>query len=178
MNMISTASRMHKLVYLTLVLFLSCSEKKPAVPTKPAEVYYPFSPRKDVDFQNGNKKLANIVLNIWRGYTSGNVKGYRKYFADSLKLVFNDKVVAGQSDSVLNIYQQRRNKLSTLQAHIDYWQPVYEKEKNENWVLLWVTHEGTKPDKKLDSYSLHQVWKFDGSGKIFLMQEYRSSWDW
>jgi hypothetical protein len=176
--MTSTNSGMQKFLYILLLFVLSCGRKPSGTETKPAEVYYPFAPRKDVDFEKGDKNFANIVLNIWRGYSSGNVKGYRKYFADSLKLVFNDKVITGRSDSVLNIYQDRRNKLSTLQAHIDYWQPVFEKEKQEDWVLLWVTHEGTKPDKKMDSYSIHQVWKFNQEGKIFLMQEYRSSWDW
>ena len=171
-------------IYITSVLLLllfsfpSCKEKTKKAEPKTPEVYYPFSSRLDLDFLEGNKQYSNIVLNIWRGYSSGNLLSYREHFADSIKLVLHDETISGGTDSILKVLQLRRDQLSTVQAHIDFWQPVYEREKNEHWVLLWVSHEGTRHDKKLDSYSLHQIWKFNDEGKIFFMNEFRSGWNW
>ena len=171
---------MNKLLLLIVLFSFSCGNKSSSEKdeAKETEVYYPFSPRMDVDFEKGNKNYANIVLNIWRGYQSGNIKGYRKYFADSVNLFFHEKLLQGKTEDVLKLYQDRREKLATVQAHVEYWQPVYVKNKEEHWVLLWVNQEATDKNKKLDSWSMHQVWKFNAEGKIYMVQEFRSVWYW
>ena len=171
---------MNKFLVLFLLFTFSCGNKSGGEneEAKEVKVYYPFSPRMDVDFENGNKNYANIVLNIWRGYQSGNIKGYRKYFADSVSLFFHEKLIEGKTEDALKIYQERRDQLASMQAHVEYWQPVYVKNKNENWVLLWINQEATDRNKKLDSWSMHQVWKFNAQGKIYMLQEFRSAWYW
>jgi hypothetical protein len=171
---------MNKVFVFCLLIFFSCSGKKsnPIDIQKAPAFYYPYSPRFDIDFEMGDNKHVNIILNFWRGYSSGDIKAYRKYFSDSLTLVFSDKTVNGKTEDVLKIYQERRNTLSTIQAHIDFWQAVFNKEKNESWVLLWITQEGTNHQKQQRSNSIHQVWKFDGGGKVYEMQEFTSGFRW
>lgn len=166
-------------VFLVLVLFaVSCGSQteNQKDEAEPVPVYYPFSPRMDVDFEKGNKEYANTVLNIWRGYQSGNISGFVKYFADSLGLYLSDQLLQGKREDVLKIYQDKRARLAILQAHVEYWQPVLVKNKNEHWVLLWINQEGTDKNKKLDSWSMHQVWKFNEEGKIYSVQEFKSVW--
>ena len=90
---------MNKLLLLFLLFSFSCSNKNgnEKNDAKEVKLYYPFSPRMDVDFEKGNKNYANIVLNIWRGYQAGNIAGFRKYFADSLNLYFADKVIGAKN---------------------------------------------------------------------------------
>jgi hypothetical protein len=168
----------YKIIILLVIFFSSCGEKTENTTAPEKKVYYPFAPRLDVDFEKGNKEYSGIVLNIWRGWSSGDLNNYKKYFADSVQINFYDEKFSGNAATAVAAIQKRRNKLSALQAHIDYWQPVYLKEKNEHWVLLWIVHEGTLHNKKLDSWSFHQVWKFNTGGKIYGMQEYRGIWEW
>jgi hypothetical protein len=166
-------------LFFVVVLTASCSSKKTeADQPKKEKVYYPYAPRLDVDFSGGDDTKAKIVLNIWRSIAGGDLSTSATYFADSLTMVFPGKRISGGKDSILQIFQTQRAGLSTLQPHIDYWKPVFNKEKNEDWVLIWLNQEGTKPDKTLDSYAVHQVWKFDVAGKIYQVMEYRSQWEW
>ncbi len=164
--------------------FVSCGSKDPEIlqtqnqPEKTKEVYYPFPARFDIDFENGNKELSNNVLHIWKGLISGNLDAYSKYFNDTIYFALNDRRMYGARDSILNEYLERRKKLDVVQVHVDFWQPVYNIEKRQDWVLVWVSHMGTKPDKTQDAFTIHQVWKFNKENKIFEMQEYKSLWNW
>lgn len=174
--------------FLILLIFssliVSCDSKDPAIlnvnnqQEKEKEVYYPFPARFDIDFEKGNKQLSNNVLHIWKGLVSGNMNAYSKYFNDTIYFALNDRRMYGAKDSILNEYLERRKKLDVVQVHIDFWHPVYNKEKDEDWVLIWVSHMGTKPDKTQDAFTIHQVWKFNKQNKIFEMQEYKSLWNW
>ncbi|MES2883111.1 MAG: hypothetical protein V4676_13255, partial [Bacteroidota bacterium] len=75
-------------------------------------------------------------------------------------------------------WQQQRKKITTTQCHVDFWQPVFIKNLNQQWVLIWGKHEGTIAGSNRDSWSVHQVWKFNAAGKIFFMQEYKSRFYW
>jgi hypothetical protein len=141
-------------------------------------VYYPYATRYDVDASAGNNKKTAKVLSIWQGYVAGNILNYRDLFADDLSMVFVEKRISGSRDSILELYQKRSQHISTLQPHFNFWHPVHEAEKNEDWVLLWLNEEATHHNKQLSSESVHQVWKFNSDDRIYEMQEFRSGWNW
>jgi hypothetical protein len=140
--------------------------------------YYPFSPREDINFKKGNTQLSEIVLNVWKGYEAGNVKSLGTYFADSAIMVFHDRQLSGKTDTVLQQYQRMRDKYMAVQCHIDYWQPVFDENRKEYWVLLWAKTEGTLQNRKIDSWSVQQVWKFNQQNKIYFMQQFDSQFWW
>jgi hypothetical protein len=141
-------------------------------------VYYPFAPRLDIDASSGNPKNSANVLSIWQGYVAGNILNYKNLFADQVSMTFPDKKLAGSRDSILELYQKRTEGISTLQPHFNFWHPVYEAEKNEDWVLVWLNEESTLHNKQVNSQSVHQIWKFNADNKIFELQEFRSGWSW
>ncbi len=155
-----------------------CKQKEKAATTKASPQYYIYAPRHDADFANGNPAFAATVLQVWKGYESGGFSSYKKYFADSVQMVFADEQIIGTATTVLNAWQKQREKITTTQCHVDFWKPVYIKNLNQQWVLIWGKHEGTTAGNNRDSWSVHQVWKFNAEGKIFFMQEYKSRFYW
>jgi hypothetical protein len=141
-------------------------------------VYYPYSPRMDIDATAGNNQKAAKVLSAWQGYIAGNIRNYKNIFADEISMIFPDTKISGSRDSILELFQKRIQHLSTLQPHFNFWHPVYEAEKNEDWVLLWLNEEGTLHNKQINSQSVHQIWKFNTDDKIYELQEFRSGWNW
>lgn len=141
-------------------------------------MYYPFSPKEDINFKKGNTQLSGIVLSVWKGYESGNVKSLGGYFADSVVMVFHDRQLSGSTDTVLHQYQRMRDKFMAVQCHIDYWQPVFDENRKEYWVLVWAKTEGTLQDRKINSWSVQQVWKFNQQNKIYFMQQFDSQFYW
>jgi hypothetical protein len=169
--------------FATIIYFSSCGNTSSTGSSHPAtpsseKVYYPYAPRFDVDGSGGNDKKTAKVLSIWQGYAGGNILNYRNLFADELSLIFHDIKITGSRDSILELYQKRSQHISTLQTHFNFWHPVHEAEKNEDWVLVWLNEEATLHTGQLSSESIHQVWKFNGDDRIYEMQEFRSVWNW
>ncbi|MES2883110.1 MAG: hypothetical protein V4676_13250, partial [Bacteroidota bacterium] len=93
---------MIKIVLVICFAMVCCKPKEKAATTNASPQYYSYAPRHDADFTNGNPAFAATVLQVWKGYESGSFSSYKKYFADSVEMVFANEQITGMSTTVLN----------------------------------------------------------------------------
>lgn len=166
---------MYRTAALILFILTGCSsppKERSATSVKPQ--YFVYAPNYSVDFTNQRPDYAAMVLKIWKGYESGSFAPYTDYFADTVQFMFEDQLLIGKKQALLKQLNDRRRHISTIQCHIGFWHSAFVKEKNEHWVLLWASQEGTTGETSRDSWNFHQVWRFNQEGKIYQMQEYKS----
>lgn len=161
---------------LTILTSCTNSKQKLAATEQDSAIYYPYTPTYS-ELQKGKASYAKMVLEVWRAYETGNIMSATENFADSIKLNFEDKTVSGSRDSVLHIFQERRNAYTDVQAYVDSWMPLQTKENKQNIVLIWGKLDCRRKNKERDYFVLHQVWWFNDSGKIQAMYQYLTNTD-
>ena len=163
------------LIILTLgFLLMNCNNRKEIATTsekKDTTIYYPYSPIYS-EFEPGDPNHSKTVLEIWRQFETGNLMSTANKFADSISLIFKDKIYYGKRDSILAIYKNRRDAYENVQCYVDSWLPVHAKQTGDDLVLLWGRQDCIIHDKKRDYLVIHEVWNFNKQGKIRSMVQY------
>lgn len=154
-----------------LIMGCSNSNQKIIATDLDTSIYYPY-PAVYSRLEKGNPVYAKTVLEVWRAYETGNILSAAKKFSDSLTLIFEDNIFTGRSDSVLKLFQNRRNNYSTVQSYVDSWLPVYANDVNKDLVFVWGRMDCTTENGKRDYLVIHEIWRFDGFGKIREMDQY------
>jgi hypothetical protein len=167
---------MKKIISLLLFIILlsGCLGKdnqEKISPQNDSSVYFPYASRYATDFEKGDPRYLEMVLDFWKEYETGNVKKTAKNFADTILMVLPEGFFSGQKDSVLASFKKTRDKYSIVQCHLDTWMPARINGK-DNWVFIWGWQERTDKNGKLEAPVLHEVWRINKKGKIDFMQQY------
>jgi hypothetical protein len=140
----------------------------------PDSVYYPIAPVHSNEFEKGQPQHAMRVLQVWRQYETGNVKKESASFSDSIRFILPDVVWNGKKDSVLSLYQKRREGYSNMQSFVYSWMPVHVSDEGDDMVWVWGLYDGTRKNGQRDYAIVHEVWRFDRNGKIKELEQFRT----
>jgi len=153
---------------------VACNNNSPQnrVTSKDSPVYYPYIATQSNNFEKGNEHLAKKVLEIWRQYETGKLITTEKYFSDNVRLILPDKMMEGNRDSVMMLYQKRRDGFSNMQCFVYSWMPVHTADTKENIVFVWGLYDGTRKNGDRDYAQVHEIWRFDKKGKIREMEQF------
>lgn len=133
---------------------------------------YAYTPTYSADFEMGDPKYAQTVLDIWKDYDNNTFDNHKDAFADSVYLDFNDgNKFAGTRDSLISMIKGYRTSLGTATSSVDGWVTLKPKGKDETWVCIWGKEIDEKNGKK-DSINLNENWLFNKDGKITYMTQY------
>ncbi len=163
--------------FIGIICLLSCNGKQESIAEekwKTQNVYFPFAPIYSNNFEKGDPKKAEMVLQVWRQYETGRVSQTGKYFADSIRFILPDQILIGKKDSILRLYENKRTGYSNMQCFIYSWMPVHVEDKNENMVFVWGLYDGTKLNGDRDYALVHEIWRFDHNGKIKELEQFRT----
>lgn len=160
-------------LFLLILTTAACtnSAKPTIIAKKDTTLYYPYDAIYS-ELEHGNPVNAQKVLEVWRFYETGNMQSTGKYFSDSLTLIFLDNIYSGKRDSILNIWQKRRDRYYGVQSYVDTWLPVHAKQTGEDMVLLWGRQDCATKDGQRPYLILHEIWRFDKAGKIRSVDQY------
>lgn len=161
------------LIGLMIVTIAACSnsKQKQNAAGQDTTIYYPYVPSYS-ELEKGKPAYAKTVLEVWRAYETGNILSAAKKFSDSLTLIFKDAIFSGRRDSILQLFQKRRDEYLTVQSYVDSWMPVRAKDANSDEVLVWGRLDCTTGKGKRDYLVVHEIWRLDASGKIYEMDQY------
>jgi len=137
---------------------------------KQDKIYYPYSATSD--YIIGKGQHSKIIMDVWRAFEVGNLKQKSDFFAPEISLLFPDHHMSGKRDSILNLWQQRRNEYSSVQVRVDGWAPLYSKDLNENLVMIWGRLEMEDRNGKFVHKTILEKWGINGTGKIDYMQQF------
>jgi hypothetical protein len=108
---------------MALCLLIACSTPETksteatgdsSTATVAAPVTYAYTPSYSADFEVGDPKYAQTVLELWKDYDNNTLENHKDAFADSVYLDFNDgSKFAGTRDSLLTMMKGYRTSLGT-----------------------------------------------------------------
>ena len=140
--------------------------------TPSAPVSYAYKVNYSSDFEIGDAKYAQTVLQLWKDFDNNTFDNQRDIFADSVTAVFyNGNVFKGTRDSLISMVKEHRTALGTSTSSVDVITTLKPKGKEETWVCVW----GTEVDSnkgKTDSIYLNENWMFDKNGKVAYMTQF------
>ena len=164
------------ILLISTLAFSSCKGKKPGQHQGESDsvVYFPFQPVHSNETEKGKDALARIVLDVWRNYETGNVVAQKKNFADSVRIIFPDKILDGTRDMVIQQLQSKRTGYSNMQCFVYSWKAVHVADTNEDLVWVWGLYDGTTTKGERDYAIVHEIWRFDRNGKIRELEQFRT----
>jgi hypothetical protein len=136
-------------------------------------ITYPYTAAYSSKFAIGDPKDAEKILSLWKDWDNGDLSKSKDVFADSVNFYFWDGTHMNTTrDSAIAAAQQMRNSYASVISRVDAFIPLKSTDKNENWVTIWGMETHTDKKGKVDSISLHEVWRINKDGKTDLVYQF------
>ena len=167
----------------TLCAFVACNNATTSTETandstataSDATVTYAYTPSYSADFEIGDSKNAQVILELWKDFDNNTLDNHKDAFADSVTFELSDgSVVKGPKDSVLSSMTAYRSGFTAVVSSVDVVIPLKPKDKEESWVCVWGKEIDTHKNNKIDSVYLNENWMFNKDGKIAYMNQFRA----
>ena len=152
----------------------TATENKKATDTTLASaqnIKIPYTPTYSTDFEFGDYKFAEIVLNNWKDYDD-NIFKEDNIFADTVIAHFSDGSSIKGKDSLISAIKQFRNSLTSVKESILTYAVLKPKDKDETWVSIWSNEIDVYKNGKTDTIQRNQIWKFNKEGKVTNIDDY------
>ena len=138
----------------------------------PQKHEYATKPWYSSDFEIGDFKQGDIVVELWKQFDDNTIEKGLDYFADTVSMSGADGFrFTGTRDSLMKMVKKMRGGFSAYRTTIAAIAPLKSVDKNENWVCIWGT-EYTTFKNKVDSSDIQENWRFDKNGKVAFMHSY------
>jgi hypothetical protein len=140
---------------------------------KQRNVTYPYTADYSSDFEIGDAKNAQTLLELYKNWDNNTLNNSKSAFAENDTMYFSDgNMFAGSRDSLFIIANKMRGQMGSVVDSIHAWVPLRTRDKKEQWVAIWTREISTNAKGVKKSKELHEVWRFDNNGKINLMYQY------
>jgi hypothetical protein len=158
-------------IFTSIIFMSACKEEIKKENSAPTVYPYPIS--YSADFEIGDSKLINKVLDLWTAYDNNKVSTGIALFADSVSLQFpNGIVIHTSKDSMIATITKDRGKHLSANSSVVSAVALKAKGKDETWVSIWGKEVDVEPDGTKDSTLINENWFFNKDGKAFRMQQY------
>ncbi|MFI5153808.1 MAG: hypothetical protein ACHQET_10775 [Chitinophagales bacterium] len=148
-------------IFSSMVLF-ACNSETPkqeeaktdttaTAAAKKETLTYPFTPRYTMNWQAGDEKNAVLVLNSFKKYLDGDVKGAFADFADPMEFIGDNFYYKGKKDSLEAMMTPMRANYASMSFVPDTWITAYYPDSNVTWVTVWGVQKWTDKKGKTDS---------------------------
>lgn len=113
------------------------SEKKDSITTKPSveNLSIPREVAYSSNFEIGNPKYAQIVLNIYKDYDNNTFNNSDAY-ADTVSMKVADGGTIRGKNVLINALKKSRNNIKSIRDTIDTYVVLKPKSKDETWVSI------------------------------------------
>ncbi|MEI8075813.1 MAG: hypothetical protein WCH78_13770 [Bacteroidota bacterium] len=171
---------MKKLLFIFLIVFIliACNNASKESGSKEnasqsSSVVLPFPISYSSDFEIGDKKFAQYILEISKDYDNNTIQNSVGKFADSVEFHMPDgTILNGPRDSVLAAVIGARNSLASATDYFYSIVVLKPKGKDETWVSFWEKEVDVTKDGKKDATFLNDLWKFNKDGKISAIYQF------
>ncbi len=163
------------LILLWAVFLTACSSKNKSDSAAVADMLkFPYKATYSSDITvPGNPVNAQKVLRVWKMFESGNIKGMRSYYADTVTYNSADGMnFHGPIDKLLAYAKQDIDGLDSMRFDIVMWQSAHINDRDEDLVSIW-SRERRYPKKggKPDTVLMQENWQVK-HGKVVAFDQY------
>lgn len=117
----------------TTVLSKTDSASTNAFPAQ-SSLTYAYKPSYAVDFEMGNPKYAQAVMQLWKDFDSNNLDNSKDFFADSVAMEFpNGNTLNGTRDSIVATAKKMRSAFKNVTSEVETFVTLKPKDKDETW---------------------------------------------
>ena len=149
------------------------SEKKDSIITKPSgeNLSMPYEAAYSTNFEIGNPKYAQIVLNIYKDYDN-NAFNHSDAYADTVSMKGADGGTIRGKDVLINALKKYRNSIKSIRDTVDTYVVLKPKDKDETWVSVWSHETNTYKNGKIETIKFNENWEFNKAGKVAFISVY------
>jgi len=164
------------------VLLLSCNSKTESTTatspdstgatTAPTDLPYTasYSSSWSTDVSDADLKT---VLTTYKDWADGNMSNLSNSLADSIAVDFSSgDHFNGKRDSLIKIWSNYRDSLSSVAIDMQGWQKMYATDKKEAYIVTWYDETDTYKNGKVDAGSFHDINQLK-DGKIVYYAQYK-----
>ena len=136
-------------------------------------IQLPYTASYSSDFEMGNPEhSATILKGGWKDWENNTMDNMKDWVADTIVAFHSDNTMVQGADSLMARWKRGRAMYSSVIDTIDAVMPVYSKDKNENWVLVWATEINTTTAGKIDTIYLMETYRINKDGKADMLLQY------
>lgn len=172
---------MKKVIFLFLVIFsvASCNDasttktdSKDSTATTAAgdSMNYPYTIKNPDSWEAGDRQNTLNVLKSLKAFENGNIDEAVSYFADSVRLRFDEMDEKVSKDTLKAWFTKWRGNSKTYTIEMHDWESVKNKVTGEEYVSLWYKQVMEDNNGKKDSISVMDDLKIE-KGKIIELDE-------
>ncbi|WP_343674679.1 hypothetical protein [Chitinophaga sp.] len=144
--------------------------------TKHESLTYPFMATYSSDFEIGDPKNAQKLLELYKDWDNNTIENSKNSFADTDTMYFADgNMFAGSRDTLIAVAKKMRGQMGKVVDSIHAWVPLRSKDRNEEWVVIWTREYSTDASGKTKARELQETWRFNENGQVNLMYQYAQS---
>ena len=176
-------------VVASVAMLAACNSPEPAKTDtmKPGEdstvkestmrdITSPYQMEYSSKFVMDDPKNAETLLTLWKDWDNGNLSAHKESFADSVEMHFADgSMMRTSRDSAIASAQSYRNTFTSSVSSVQAVMAVKSTDKNENWALIWGKEIDKNKKGKVDSFYLHETWRFNKNGQADLFYQYKEA---
>ncbi|MEO6290962.1 MAG: hypothetical protein ABIO76_13625 [Ginsengibacter sp.] len=140
-----------------LFLIVSCSTKNedniPMGTEGASDINLPYTARYSTEFTNNVPDSSLLlVLNSYKYWENGNLKGLRSTMGDSMSVDgSNGFRFRGHTDSLMNYWLNSRDSLSSVVISMDVWLKNHSVKDSIDYINVWYKEVDTYKDGRVDS---------------------------
>lgn len=140
--------------------------------TKP-EVPLPYVPTYSNSFEFGKQEYAAMILQgSWKDWDDNKLDNMKNWLADTVYAIHSDRSMIRGADNLMAQWKKDRAKYSSVSNTIDVVMPIYAKDKDEHWVLVWATATSVDLKGKKDTTGVMEAWRINKDGKADFLNQY------
>lgn len=166
--------------------FTACSnEPKPETPAAetPAPVTekvatspvvpLPYVPTYSNSFEFGKGEYAAMILQgSWKDWDENKLDNMKNWVADTITAIHSDMLMVKGADNLMAKWKNDRANYKSVNNTIDVVMPIYAKDKNEHWVLVWASSTSVDLKGKADTMNIMEAWRINKDGKADFLNQY------
>jgi hypothetical protein len=131
---------------------------------------YPYTIKNPDAWETGDRKHTMNVLKSLKAFETGNIDECATYFADSVRLRFDEMDQKVSNDSLKALFKRWRGADKSIKVEMGDWESVKNKISGEEYVSLWYNQSWEDMNGKKDSVSVMDDLKIE-KGKIIELDE-------
>ncbi|MGL6267299.1 MAG: hypothetical protein ACRC2O_05215 [Chitinophagaceae bacterium] len=142
------------------------AEVKPEVPL-------PYVPTYSNSFEFGKSEYSAMILQgSWKDWDDNKLDNMKSWVADTITAIHSDMLTIKGADNLMAKWKKDRANYKTVNNTIDVVMPIYAKDKNEHWVLVWASSTSVDLKGKADTMNIMEAWRINKDGKADFLNQY------
>jgi hypothetical protein len=113
-----------------------------------------------------------ILQGSWKDWDENKLDNMKNWVADTITAIHSDMLTVKGVENLMTKWKKDRANYKSVNNTIDVVMPIYAKDKNEHWVLVWASSTSVDLKGKADTMNIMEAWRINKDGKADFLNQY------